>query len=512
LFVCEAHFAIGVVDSSGLGFAPAGEVIMHIVFAASECVPFAKTGGLADVVGALPPELVKLGHQVTVYLPLYAGVRRQLAGELTYSIRSITIPFQYYNRNAGIVDGGKRGGVQYYFVDCPELFERPALYGTAAGDYPDNAERFALYCRAVLEASKQLGVPEVFHVHDWQAALIPVYLRTTYKFDPMLSRAAVVLTIHNAAYQGAFPPATTEQLLFPWEIFTLDKVEQYDNFNFLKGGIVYSDILTTVSRKYAEEMQTAEFGEGLDGVLRGRSQDLRGILNGVDYARWNPATDANLAAYYTPENLEGKRACRADLLRAFGLEQVEETTPVIGIVSRFAQQKGFDLLEEIAGRLSELEVALVALGSGEPAYEKFFRDWAFWNKANVAVRIGYDDALAHKVEAGADLFLMPSLYEPCGLNQIYSLKYGTVPVVRATGGLDDTIEEWNAQQGTGTGFKFTGVSGGALLAAIERALTAFEDQAGWKRLMLNGMARNYSWEQPAREYAAVYEEAAQRRA
>jgi starch synthase len=462
LFVCEAHFAIGVVDSSGLGFAPAGEVIMHIVFAASECVPFAKTGGLADVVGALPPELVKLGHQVTVYLPLYAGVRRQLAGELTYVIRSITIPFQYYNRLAGIVDGGKCGGVQYYFVDCPELFERPALYGTAAGDYPDNAERFALYCRAVLEASKQLGVPEVFHVHDWQAALIPVYLRTTYKSDPALSRAAVVLTIHNAAYQGAFPPATTEQLLFPWEIFTLDKVEQYDRFNFLKGGIVYSDILTTVSRKYAEEIQTAEFGEGLDGVLRGRSQDLRGILNGVDYAQWNPATDANLAAHYTPENLEGKRACRADLLSAFGLEQVEESTPVIGIVSRFAQQKGFDLLEEIAGRLSELEVAVVALGSGEPAYEKFFRDWAFWNKANVAVRIGYNDALAHKIEAGADLFLMPSLYEPCGLNQIYSLKYGTVPVVRATGGLDDTIDEWNPRQGSGTGFKFTDVSGVAL--------------------------------------------------
>ena len=485
---------------------------MHIVFAASECVPFAKTGGLADVVGALPPELVKLGHQVTVYLPLYAGVRRQLAGELTYAARSITIPFQYYNRTAGIVDGGRRGGVQYYFIDCPELFDRPGLYGTAAGDYPDNAERFALYCRSVLEAVKQLGVPEVFHVHDWQAALIPVYLHTTYKSDPMLSRAAVVLTIHNAAYQGAFPPATTEQLLFPWEIFTLDKVEQYDRFNFLKGGLVYSDILTTVSRKYAEEMQTAEFGEGLDGVLRARSQDLRGILNGVDYAQWNPTTDTNLAAHYSPENLAGKRACRADLLNAFGLENVDESTPVIGIVSRFAVQKGFDLLEEIAGRLSEQEVAVVALGSGEPAYEKFFRDWAFWNKANAAVRIGYNDALAHKIEAGADLFLMPSLYEPCGLNQIYSLKYGTVPVVRATGGLDDTIEEWNPRQGTGTGFKFKGVSGGALLAAIERALVAFEDQAGWRQLMLNGMARNYSWEQPAREYAAVYEEAASRRA
>ncbi|MGD0800187.1 MAG: glycogen synthase GlgA [Terracidiphilus sp.] len=485
---------------------------MHIVFAASECVPFAKTGGLADVVGALGPELVKLGHEVTVYLPLYAVVRRQLPSELTYAVRSITIPFQYYNRFAGIVDGGKLGGAQVYFVDCPELFDRQGLYGTAMGEYPDNAERFALYCRAVLEATKQLGAPEVFHVHDWQAALIPVYLRTVYANDPVLGRAGVVLTIHNAAYQGAFPPPTTERLLFPWEIFTLDKVEHYDRFNFLKGGLVYSDLLTTVSRKYAEEIQTAEFGEGLDSVLRGRTADLRGILNGVDYGQWNPETDRYLAAHYSPENLAGKRECRADLLAAFGLELVDDATPVIGIVSRFAAQKGFDLVEQIAGRLSELDVAVVALGAGAASYEKFFRDWAFWNKANVAVRIGYDNALAHKIEAGSDIFLMPSLYEPCGLNQIYSLKYGTAPVVRATGGLDDTIEEWNPEQGSGTGFKFKGVSAGALQAAIDRALAAFEDKAGWQKLMLNGMARNYSWEQPAREYATVYEEAVRRRA
>jgi starch synthase len=488
------------------------KAIMHIVFASSECVPFAKTGGLADVVGALGPELVKLGHTVTVYLPLYANVRRQLAGELNYAVRSITIPFQYYNRFVGIVDGGKRGGVQVYFVDCPEMFDREGLYGTAAGDYADNSERFGLYCRAVIEATKLLGVPDVFHVHDWQAALIPVYLRTTYAADPLLRHAASVITIHNAAYQGAFPPKTTEQLLFPWEIFTMDRLEQYDCFNFLKGGLVYSDILTTVSRKYAEEIQTAEFGERLDGVLRGRAADLRGILNGVDYALWNPETDTHLAARYTPEDLAGKRACRADLLREFGLKNVDDATPVIGIVSRFAVQKGFDLVEQIAGQLSEMDVAVVALGSGEPRFEKFFRDWAYWNRANVGVRIGFDNALSHKIEAGSDMFLMPSLYEPCGLNQIYSLKYGTVPVVRATGGLDDTIEEWNPEQGSGTGFKFQGANSGALQAALERALTAFADKDGWQRLMLNGMARNYSWEQPAREYVAAYQEAAQRRA
>jgi starch synthase len=324
----------------------------------------------------------------------------------------------------------------------------------------------------------------------------------------VLSQARVVLTIHNAAYQGAFPPVTTEQLLFPWEIFTMDKVEQFDSFNFLKGGLVFSDMLTTVSRKYAEEIQTPEFGEGLDGVLLGRTAVLRGILNGVDYAQWNPATDPNLAMHYTPEDPAGKKQCRADLLASFGLERVEESTPVIGIVSRFVAQKGFDMVEEVAGKLSEMDVAVVALGSGEPVYEKFFRDWAFWNKTNVAVEIGYNDALAHKIEAGADIFLMPSLYEPCGLNQIYSLKYGTVPVVRATGGLDDTIDEWNSEQGTGTGFKFKSKSAGALLGEIERALAAFEDKEGWTKLMRNGMALNYSWERPARQYAAVYDEAA----
>ena len=485
---------------------------MHIVFAASECVPFAKTGGLADVVGALPPELVKLGHEVTVYLPLYAGVRRHIEGEWKYAIRSITIPFESYNRFAGIVDGGQQNGVQYYFVDCPELFDRKELYATKEGDFPDNWERFGLFCRAVIEATKQLGVPQVFHVHDWEAALIPVYLRTVYSLDPMLSRAGVVLTIHNAGYQGWFPPLTTERLLFPWEIFTMDKVEQYDNFNFLKGGLVYSDILTTVSRKYAQEIQTAEFGEKLDGVLRGRAADLRGILNGVDYARWDPATDTNLDAHYTLDDLTGKQECRAGLLRAVGLEKVADSTPVIGIISRFAAMKGFDLVTEIAERLLEREVVVVALGKGEHKYERIFREWAFRNAAQVAVRIRYDDALAHKIEAGSDIFLMPSRYEPCGLNQIYSLKYGTVPVVRSTGGLDDTIEEWNPEQGTGTGFKFERLSAEALLAAIDRALLAFQDKKGWRRLMLNGMAQNYSWEQPAREYAAVYEEVAQRRA
>jgi starch synthase len=482
---------------------------MQIVFAASECVPFAKTGGLADVVGALPREISKLGHDVTVYLPLYAAVRPHLAGELKYAVRSITIPFPHGNRFVGIVEGGQQHGVKFYFVDCPELFDRQGLYGNNGDAYDDNAERFGLFCRAVLEATKMIGVPDVFHVHDWQAALIPVLLRTVYSSDPALKNCRSVQTIHNTEYQGSFPPATTEQLLLPWGIYTFDKLEHFNTFNFLKGGIAFADALTTVSPKYAEEIQTPEFGNSLDGALRQRRSDLHGILNGVDYTEWDPAIDGNLAAHYTPADLSGKRECRKDLLHAFGLEVAEET-PVIGICSRFASQKGFDLLEQIAGRLAERDVAVVALGTGEPYYEKFFRDFAYANAGRFAVQIRYDDALAHKVEAGSDIFLMPSRFEPCGLNQIYSLKYGTVPVVRATGGLDDTVEEWNPGLSTGTGFKFAPYTAQALLDAIDRALAAFYDKKQWWQLMQNGMAQNFSWDKPARAYVAVYEEAARK--
>ena len=484
---------------------------MQIVFAASEAVPFAKTGGLADVVGALPHEILKLGHEVSVYLPLYRTVREHLGGELNYAVRSITIPFPHGNHFVGIVDGGVRDGVKFYFVDCPELFDRQGIYGNNGDSYGDNAERFGLYCRAVIEATKLLGVPDVFHVHDWQAALIPVLLRTVYSTDAPLKKCGTVLTIHNAGYQGWFPPSTVDQLLLPWEIFTFDKLEHFNTFNFLKGGIVYAEKLTTVSHKYAEEIQTPEFGGGLDGALRQRASDLRGILNGVDYSEWDPATDGNLAGHFSPSDLSGKRECRKDLLHAFGLE-VPEGTPVIGICSRFASQKGFDLLEQISGRLAERDLAVVALGTGEPYYEKFFRDFAYANAGRFAVQIRYDDAMAHKIEAGADIFLMPSRFEPCGLNQIYSLKYGTVPVVRATGGLDDTVEEWNPGLSTGTGFKFGPYDAQHLLDAIDRALATFYDKEQWSRLMQNGMAQNFSWHEPAREYVSVYEEAARKRA
>src|SRR5580698_5233122 len=333
-----------------------GDSPMHIVMAASECVPFGKTGGLADVVGALPRELVKLGHEVTVYLPLYLRVRPLIAEKQKTAVASITIPFRYYNRFVGIVDGGVRDGVQFYFVDCPELYDRPELYGPGGGDYLDNAERFALFCRATLEATKQLGVPDIFHVHDWEAAMLSVYLRTIYYFDPALRNAGTVLTIHNTGQQGWFPPQTTERLLLPWEVFTMDKLEHFNTFNYLKGGIVYSDAITTVSKKYAEEIKTPEFGNGLDSVLSKRAADLQGILNGVDYDQWNPATDHNIAAHYTPENLAGKADCRKDLLHAFGASHISQETPALGIVSRLATQKGSDLVAQIVPRLLNEDV------------------------------------------------------------------------------------------------------------------------------------------------------------
>lgn len=484
---------------------------MHIVFAASECVPFVKTGGLADVVGAVPREVVKLGHRATVYLPYYRQVREKTPQAKT-TVSSITIPFQYYNRFAAILDGGVQDGVQFYFVDCPELFDRESLYSTPSGDYADNWERFGLFSRAVLEAAKLVDVPDIFHVHDWQTSMLSVYLRTIYATDPAFRSVGTVLTVHNAGYQGKFPPQTTEWLLLPWEIFTMDRLEHYDTFNFLKGGIVYSDAITTVSPTYAKEIQTPAYGEGLDGVLRRRAAVIHGILNGVYYKEWDPATDRNIAAHYTPEKLDGKRECRRDLLHAFGAEKVPDDAPVFGIVSRFATQKGFDLIAQIAPRLLPQDVFLVALGTGEAYYEDGFRDIAARYPDTAAVKIAYDNTLAHKIEAGADMFLMPSRYEPCGLNQIYSMKYGTVPIVHATGGLDDTVDEWDPKTGKGSGFKFRDQNPDAFYAAIERAMDIFSnDKKSWTKIMRNGMAKNYTWEGPAKEYVDVYRQVARSR-
>jgi starch synthase len=481
---------------------------MHIAFAASECVPFSKTGGLADVIGALPRALAALGHKVTVYLPRYKQTKLQHSQEV---IRSVTIPFDDQFRFCSIMHGGFCDGVDFYFVEYPPYFDRDGLYGTSSGDYSDNAERYALFSRAVIEATKVLGVPDVFHCHDWQSALIPVLLRSQYADDPVFAEAATVFTIHNMGYQGVFPPDTLPLLDLSWDLFTISKMEFFGQVNFLKGALAYADFVTTVSRKYSHEIQTAEFGFGLDGVLRNRTATVTGILNGVDYDEWSPEKDRYIAALYSSKDLSGKQQCKQDLLATFGMSNADAKLPVIGIVSRFASQKGFDLISQIMERLAREELIMTVIGSGDKQYEEMFLNFKKRYPQKISVKIAYDNAVAHKIEAGSDMFLMPSHYEPCGLNQIYSLKYGTVPIVRATGGLEDTIDSWDARTGKGTGFKFTEYNGEALLLTIKEALRAFRDQTSWQTLMRNGMAKDFSWNVSAKEYARVFERARQMR-
>src|SRR5271163_2538840 len=477
---------------------------MHIAFAASECVPFSKTGGLADVVGALPRALVAAGHQVSVYLPRY---RQTKLSDAQTVVRSITVPFDDHYRFCSVVTGGSHSGVRFYFVEYPPYFDRDALYGGPVGDYPDNAERFALFSRAVLEASKILGVPHVFHCHDWQSALVPVLLRTLYAEDPAFREVATVFTIHNMGYQGLFPPDTLPLLTLPWDLLTISKMEFFGQVNFLKGALVMSDYVTTVSKKYSQEIQTTEYGFGLEGVLRNRAATVTGILNGVDYEEWSPQTDKFVTAKYSGQDLAGKQKCKQDLLTGFGIKHADAKTPVIGIVSRFAAQKGFDLIAQIMDRLAREEMIMVILGSGDKLFEEMFQRLNKQFPTKIAAKVAFDNDIAHKIEAGADMFLMPSRYEPCGLNQIYSLRYGTVPVVRATGGLDDTVQNYDPKTHHGTGFKFEAYDGRALLDTLRAALKLQRDPKAWQTVQKNGMAKDFSWKASAAAYVTLYEAA-----
>jgi starch synthase len=334
---------------------------------------------------------------------------------------------------------------------------------------------------------------------------VPVLLRTAYASDPQLSSLAVVFTIHNMGYHGLFPREVLGRIGLPDSLFQTNGMEFFGHVDYLKGGLVFSDYLTTVSRKYAEEIQTTEYGHGLDGVVRSRADHLLGILNGVDYSIWNPEVDTLIPARYSAAELSGKQVCKRDLLAEFQLPQQNLDRPLVGIVSRFADQKGFDLLAQVADALTQENMAMVALGAGEPKHERMFGELSERFPERIAVKLAYDNTLAHKIEAGADIFLMPSRYEPCGLNQIYSLRYGTVPVVRATGGLDDTIEPFDGASRSGTGFKFSEYTGSALLASLREAFAAYADKSAWLRLQTNGMAKDFSWNASAAEYTRLYE-------
>lgn len=466
----------------------------RILMVTSEAAPFIKTGGLADVLGSLPPALAAKGEQVAVVLPRHRAVSLDGAHKVLDPLDLWVGPYRY-QASIWRVD---RLGVPYFLVDCPAFFDRDGIYAGPWGDHWDNDTRFAALCHAAMGVARRLFRPDIFHCHDWQAALLPVYLKHYFHGDPTFQRVKSIFTIHNMGYHGSFGKERLWWLGLPEWLFRADMLEFYGRVNLLKGGIVFADYVTTVSPTYAREIQTPEHGFGLDGLMRARSGHLRGILNGVDYSVWNPETDPHLAARYSADSLEGKRECKRDLLDQFGLPSDDLETPVIGIVSRFATQKGFDLIAQVAHDLVHWNIRVVALGTGERQYEDMFRGLAAARPDKFAVRVAFSEQLAHKVEAGSDIFLMPSHYEPCGLNQMYSLRYGTVPVVHATGGLEDAID-------AETGFKFRPYSPWNMLDGLRAALTLYAvDKDGWRKMQQAGMRRDFSWDHAAGEYIQLY--------
>ena len=458
----------------------------------SECAPLAKTGGLADVLGALPPALRAAGENVAVVIPRYGSIDLKAARRV-YDPLPVFLGPNRYDTSIYLAPEA----FPLYLVDCPALFDRPGFYGEAGLDYPDNDIRFAVFARAALGVARFLFQADILHCHDWQSGLVPAYLRSTFATDPTFGGVKTLFTIHNLGYQGLFPKTAMVDAALDPALFRPDGLEFFGRVSYIKGGIALADALSTVSPTYAQEIQTPEFGFGLDGALRARADVLTGILNGVDYTQWSPEVDPLLPCNYSVDDLGGKRACKQGLLEEFGLPMEAMDAPVIGIVSRFTRQKGTDILAEVAAQIVEEGAYIVALGTGDPEYEAFFLQMQADHPGKIAVRIGFDNGLAHRIEGGADLFLMPSRYEPCGLNQMYSLRYGTVPVVRATGGLNDTIDE-------DTGFKFVDYSGPALLEAVRAAVGAFRDPGSWQERMCRGMRKDFSWRASAGAYQSLY--------
>ncbi|HEY3488705.1 MAG TPA: glycogen synthase GlgA [Candidatus Deferrimicrobiaceae bacterium] len=480
---------------------------MKVLIVSSEAVPFAKTGGLADVCGALPRALRRIGIEADLALPFYGCIDPARFGTRPAG-PSFPVPLAQHDENGSVseVDGGE--GVRVFLVRNDRFFDREFLYGTKDGDYVDNCERFTFFCRALMEWMRRTGRHyDVIHSNDWQAALIPAYLKTRYAGDPAFRGTGSLFTIHNLGYQGIFWNHALPVTGLGWDLFTPQGVEFYGNLNLMKAGLNFADLLSTVSPTYAREVQTVEYGYGLEGVLHERRESLVGILNGVDYDEWNPSTDRFIGAPFSAADLSGKRVCRAELLREFGMPiDVEE--PVAGFVGRLNEQKGVDLIEQAGEWIANSPMRLVVLGAGERRYEDSLTDLANRFPGRIAVRLAYDNRLAHMIEAGSDLYLMPSRYEPCGLNQIYSLRYGTIPIVRVTGGLADTVVDADAFPDAGTGFSFSGYAAAELIGAIRRALDAFRDPVRRESIIRRGMGLDFSWDASARAYAVLYERVA----
>ncbi len=482
---------------------------MRIAFATSECVPFVKTGGLADVSGALPKALALMGHEVKVFLPLYQSIR-VLDHDLTFAHEFHNTQLRVGERTVTVNVWYKRNGagVEHYFVDCPHYYHREQVYTSHA----DEDERFILLQDMAMFILQRFNwAPGVLHCNDWQTALLPVFLREKYNWDQLFAKTASVLSIHNVGYQGRFGASAVGHAGLKYDKFHLGGAyEFYGDFSFLKAGLMYAEMITTVSPTYAREIQTYEYGAELEGVLRYRGSDLVGILNGIDVDDWNPAGDQHIPHPYTIDDLDAKLKNKQALLERTNLPY-QAGVPTIGIITRLAEQKGMELVASVLPQLMELPVQLVALGSGAQKYEDFFRWAAHTYPEKCYAYIGFNNELAHLITAGCDMFLMPSRYEPCGLNQMYCLNYGTVPIVRRTGGLADTVRDYHEYNEQGNGFSFYDFTPYALWASILRALDLYQQKEVWQDIMRRGMAEDFSWKHSAQQYVEVYQRAISKR-
>ncbi len=479
---------------------------MKILFAASEMVPFCKTGGLADVIGALPRVLADMGHDVAVMLPGYSVIDRKRYG-FRKKPRRIDIPVGRKKKPL-VISSTQWKGVKVFLLENEDYFGRDGLYGDDGGDFDDNGYRFAFFSRGVLEAAKRLRFkPDIVHTHDWQAGLVNTYLATVYAKDRWFKGAATLFTIHNLGYQGVFPEKVFSVTGLPREEFHWTKLEYYGEISFIKGGIVYADAVSTVSEKYAVEIMEESMGFGLHGALAERRSELYGIVNGIDENLWNPAKDRSIPAVYGTGDKKGKKICRKALLDACGLK-AGIYVPVIGMVSRLDEQKGIDILEEAMGRLVAMDIRMVILGAGSVEYQKKMRTLAGRYPECLHVTIGFDNNLAKLIYAGSDAFIMPSKYEPCGLGQLIAMKYGTLPIVHSTGGLADTVRDTDVHPDGGNGFVFDKYSSDALVGAVARAVVTFRKKGRriWKKIVQNAMNEDFSWKKSAEKYINLYKQ------
>jgi len=487
---------------------------LKILFVASEVNPFAKTGGLADVAMALPKALTRSGHDVRIVMPCYKSIDREKY-EMSY-LTDFPVKIGNFTHTCVVREGGlemkaekkrprSRSSVPVYFIDSYEYFNRDALYGEA-GDYPDNARRFGYFCRAALELPKKIGFkPDVIHVNDWQTGLIPLFLKKFYSEDPVFKGTGSIFTIHNIQYQGVFELQALVDLDLTWEYFSPKYLEFFGKINLMKSGIIFSDIVNTVSETYSREIQTTSAGMGLEGLLATKKNDIFAIVNGIDYDEWNPETDSNIESRYSVEKVSKKAICKADLQKCAGLPQND--VPLIGMVTRLADQKGLDILARAMESLMKLDLQFVLLGTGDKQYIDMFSALSKKHPDKCACFLKFDAFTAPKIYAGSDFFLMPSRFEPCGTGQLIALKYGTIPIVRATGGLLDTITNFDARTHRGNGFSFNEYNETALLKCVEYALTIFQNRQMWNLLIQNAMSCNYSWDSSALKYVELYRKA-----